>query len=210
MSVVYLNIESTSPPTIPPDPESVETPRNYKDPDTIRQYKIRRAMEIWKDLATKPHSANVIAISYAVDDGDPVVMMNVNEWLLFQQFDEIVHGLQDDLKYRKYVTFNGFGFDFPTMYARAVKYGLRNLAVEMRMRTKWGDDRHIDVFNVLGSEGSLDDWCLFFGINLDNPIRGSQVTESFLKQQHDLIYKHSLSRVIGAREIYRKLLAAGF
>ena len=53
-----------------------------------------------------------------------------------------------------------------------------------------------------------DDWLEFYGITVDNPITGSQVSEAMLAGQTDLVARHNASRVLGLREITKRLMAA--
>lgn len=209
--IVYINLESRVPIHAYPDPSRVKAPANYKNPDIIQKYQIEHAMTTWRALAVDPTAGQVFCITYMVEgDETPTVLMHADEEALLKAFQEYIPQLIDRAQGQPliWVTFNGLKFDFQFLFNRAVRYGLGLLARQMQAK-RWGDYCHIDVFQILGGECTLDEWCDFFGIVLDNPISGAQISEALIKQQHDEIVRHTISRVVGCRGIYLKLKEAG-
>lgn len=213
---VYLNCETRPPLGTSPHPSMVRAPSHYKDQVKIDAYKAERMVAAWEHMAVEVFSAQVFVISFAAEDDDVTVMMTNDEKGLLEAFEKQVQGLLERAHPGPitWVTFNGWKFDHPMMFSRALKHGCNLAAAQMRC-PKWGDAFHVDVFNILGGNldrddaGSLDDWCAFYGVELDNPIGGHQISQSALKQQHDLIHRHTISRIEGARGLWKVLQRGG-
>lgn len=201
MNTIFLNIETCPPNGTRPDPSRVQVPVNYKDPEKISAYQLEHAVKDWRNLSTSLPFAKICCITWAVGDEEP-------RYLIWPDEDKLVRQFEAELgepRPIEWVTFNGLKFDHPILRARAVRYGCSHLASQMATR-RYGDQFHVDIFQRLGGEGRLDEWCQSFGIELDNPITGAGVLDALVREQYDLVVRHSVSRIIGTRAIYNLLV----
>jgi hypothetical protein len=104
-----------------------------------------------------------------------------------------------------WVTFNGARYDYPTLFWRGARHGVARVRDEFRFRAgRYGDPRLLDLYHILGEDGSLDAWAEFFGIEQDNPISGGDIATCISRGQHDLVLRHAKSRVTTLRAIHQK------
>jgi hypothetical protein len=228
--VCYINIETTPPFGTMPSKALVKVPRTHTKPSSIEKFQEDNAVKAWKDLALHRWTAQVASIAFILDEA-PDAELIVNLWTIereiFAWLDAQIKEMRRIATERRepliFCAFNGCGFDFPILQMRGLKYGFHAVAGAFSMSSKWGDRNHIDPFITLGGmhlthhevalvekkHGSLDDWLEFFEIKLDNPIRGSDVSEALLRADNDLVIRHTISRVLGLREIARRLHLAG-
>lgn len=224
----YLNIETIPPFGTLPSPSLVKVPRTIKKTDTREKYLAENTAKAWKELALHRWTAQIGCYGLILDDDPPPVTLRIwanEKELLTSLREELATAYEMAAERREpliFVAFNGIGFDYPMIRDRAIKYEIPDLAGWMHCPTKWPDAEHWDPFLTLGGiiryshesvlaekkGGSLDDWLEFYGITVDNPITGSQVSEAMLAGQTDLVARHNASRVLGLREITRRLMAA--
>lgn len=208
MKTIYYNIETMVAQGIFPDPSKVKAPKTWKDPVKIAERKEKDALEIWEKNKVHPTNSQVCAITVLpAEDEFPIVMMNVYEELLFQQFAEWLAAwkLANPGPIR-WNTFNGIDLDYPFTFMRAVKYKLYDLAREM-VPTRYPTALHEDMRYRLARTGTLDDYAAFFGIENPNDISGDKLTEAIRRGDHARAMAHMTTRVTLLREI-DKLIGA--
>ncbi len=206
---IYLNIETIPPVGTRPDPARVKVAKNIKKPELIAERKVAGAEDAWRRLALIPWTAQVFCCSVLAGDAEEAtLLMHYDERYLLGNLQDLLNALMTSGNALRFVTYNGLSFDFPILRARAVKYGMRDLAQYMHTG-RWGDDSHIDVFRQLGEEGSLDDWAFFFNLPNDNPIDGSEISTCMEAGRHNEVVRHARSRVELLRGIYKKLEYCG-
>jgi hypothetical protein len=202
-----------------PDSKYVKVPSNYTKQATIDAYVAEHMIDAWNKLALVRHVAQVFCVTLLIDDEpDAEVRMSNDERGLFEAFAQRVEELRDQAGREPLIwgTFNGLDFDYPMAYLRALKYGLYDLAEVIKPTSRWGDPMHVDLLPILSGsyrpereQGSLDDWCAFFDVEIDNPISGKEVSQAMLRRQHDQVQRHTVSRVVGARGLHKILSRAG-
>ena len=212
---VYIDIETAPPLHTLPDPSSVEAPDSYKDPRKIHVYKMEKAYPLWAKQALHPAKAQVIIVGAAVDDGPIFQTVSTLESDVIRAFDAWLEEhapVPDNPKEPSpvLVAYNGFGFDFPVLMMRAIKYKLPRLARRMRVTNKWGDATHKDPFAAIGlREGKLFDWASLFGIGIETEHGGGEVFELIRSGRHKEAMLKNSEDVRILREVDKLLTEAG-
>ncbi len=166
---VYIDCE-TMPSHKPVDISKVQANRTYKDPEKIREDKLRKAYTAWMNTAKELHSARVFIIGAAVDNGEIATVINASEEHVIKAFaawlDEHAPMPQHPSEPPPVlVAYNGVGFDYKLLALRAVKYGMPELARRLKpTNSRYGDSTRRDPFVDLGHTGSLHDWADLFSI----------------------------------------------
>jgi len=204
MRTVYVNIETSVPLGVMVDPSSIKAPKNYKDPDKIREYQLREALERYDRIPLHPLQAQVVCFTTLVEgETDPEVYLVNNERVLFDQIEEwisVIH--REGQTPIRWCSYNGIRFDYPLLRLRGAKYGKALTASEFTTRTRYPDHKHSDLFQQLGEPGTLDEVAAFFGTSTyDNEIHGSEIRGCLALGHHDKIIRHTRSRVLILRDI---------
>jgi len=218
--ILYLDIETIPSQDIKPDPDMVEPPGNYKNPDTIKAYQEAKADEVYRKLSLNPLWAQVIVISAAYGDEDIVVTYGEDEQSIFNEFDKYLSSLslspqstKDLIKQSPdtwtIVGYNIREFDAPILFLRAKKYGCKNIERLLRDLSRY-DRRIEDVMQMaLPTMGKqylkMDELCKFFGIEGKGDIDGSMVYDYYLEGKIKDIADYCSKDVQRTRELYNIL-----
>lgn len=107
----------------------------------------------------------------------------------------------------RYVTFNGLDFDFPMLFLKSVRYGIKlNLPIK-----RYATDEHFDVRAVLTNWdsyalGDLDFWSKYFGLERkEGTIKGEEVYEYYKQGKIDKIIERCGECLRLTEGIYLKL-----
>jgi len=220
-SLLFIDIETIAPQDIKPNPDMVEPPGNYKNPDTVRAYQESKADEAYRKLALNPLWAQVIVISAAYGDGDIHTFKDDNEEHLLKKFDMYLYNLQQNPSSTKdlikqspdvwtLVGYNIREFDAPILFLRAKKYGCKNIERLLRDLSRY-DRRIEDVMQMaLPTMGKqylkMDELCKFFGIEGKGDIDGSNVYDYFIGGKLEEIAQYCSEDVQRTRELYKILI----
>jgi len=218
--ILYLDIETIPSQDIKPDPDMVEPPGNYKNPETIKAYQEAKAEEVYRKLSLNPLWAQVIVISAAYGDEDIVVTYGEDEQSIFNEFDKYLSSLslspqstKDLIKQSPdtwtIVGYNIREFDAPILFLRAKKYGCKNIERLLRDLSRY-DRRIEDVMQMaLPTMGKqylkMDELCKFFGIEGKGDIDGSNVYDYYLQGKLGEIAEYCKKDVERTRELYNIL-----
>lgn len=200
---VYLNIETKPPPSSDPSHfyDKVKIDNRIKDEAKRLERITVKATEAYRAQSVKPFLAHVFVLTLLEDDGEPDILVELDERALVKALDTYIRETPEKIIWH---TFNGVRFDHPLLRLRGMKYGAQNVVREMTTR-KWGDEYHQDWFLKLGGEGSLDDLAAFFGISHPNPITGADVGERFMRGDTESVRLHTASRVLILRDLRARL-----
>lgn len=211
MTRLFLDIETL--PLGEPDPEQVEPPKNYKDPDKIAAYQADKALDAWKTGSLDALRGRVLCVGVAVDERPATVMHDDDE-------RQLLSDLQDGILYYAQsgpvdiVTYNGGAFDRPFLARRALVHGLDALAAWARVRKPWEAGTDLLELWRMGdrrARGTQADVAAALGIDTAaNPISGAEVADRYLAGDIDAILEHCRQDVIELREIWRRMDAAGW
>jgi len=219
--ILYLDIETIPAQDIKPNPDLVEPPGNYKNPETIKAYQEAKADEVYRKLSLNPLWAQVIVISAAYGDEETVTFFSDDEEDLFISLDrhlssverEPVKSTKDLIKQSPdtwtIVGYNIREFDAPILFLRAKKYGCKNIERLLRDLSRY-DRRIEDVMQMaLPTMGKqylkMDELCKFFGIEGKGDIDGSMVYDYYLEGKIKDIAQYCSKDVQRTRELYNIL-----
>lgn len=210
---VYIDIETSPPLSTFPNAAAVTPPKNYKDPKKIEAYQSEHAYSFWAGKAVSLPLAQVIMIGAAVDDGPVWQCTHASEKEILTEFWtwlQDVAPLPEDKRGPMPVlcAYNGVGFDFPILAARACKHGLVDMARRMKPN-RWGDATHRDPFLDLGRDGKLVEWAESFGIERTTNVTGGEVFELIHQGKHPLALQKNHDDVRILRELTKRLRAGG-
>mgnify|MGYP001489403492 CR=1 FL=1 len=135
----------------------VEAPKNWKDPEKIAAYIERKKAEIVEKAALSPRTGKVVCVGLLFRnvgetgaEWKPWALASPDEDDLLRMVDTVLHGAT----ITRIITFNGKRFDLPYLVARYMTH-----AMQTRFNLPVGHDkRHIDLWDLLGRDGSLSAW----------------------------------------------------
>lgn len=205
---VYINVETIPPLGSKPDPATVRVPGNYTKPDSIKRYQEENAEEAWRMKATDLLQAQIVIISLlpSGDCSPPVVLEGKDEKKLLLDFKKWIDENKSNFE-TTWQTWNGLSFDYPMLRLRGMKHSIAEIARAFEHPSR-PDYKYGDLMVELGGRGSwlgLDKTAAFLGIENDNPISGAEVPQLIWGPRHDLVLRHTKSRVTLLREIERRM-----
>ena len=210
---VYLDIE-----TIPDQRQSVidyvskniEPPASHKKPETIEKWwneESKSAIDLaYRKLSLDPWFAQIICVSFAIDDDDPLVYMgDGNEKHLLKNLFAALKA--------------GIGPRMPTFVGSYIAYDLRTLFARSRINQvefprfipvfeKPWSDRVYDTSNIFGDRDhrlSMERACLAFDIKGKGDFSGSMVYDAWKKGRLTEICEYCCDDVWRTRAIYKAL-----
>jgi len=219
-SLLFWDLETIPPQDRKPNPDDVEPPGNYKNPETIKAYQEAKADEVYHKLALNPLEAQVIVISAVYGDGDIHTFKDDNEEHLFKKFDMYLHNLQQNPSSTKdlikmspdtwtLVGFNLKEFDIPILFLRAKKYNCSLIQKLLRDLSRY--DRRIEDVMIMALPTmksqyvKMDELCKFFGLEGKGDIDGSMVYNYFKEGKLKEIAEYCAKDVERTRELYKIL-----
>lgn len=204
---VYINVETTPPIGSKPDPAMVRVPGNYKKPDSIKQYQEENAEEAWRMRATDLLQAQIVIISLLPSTASyPVVLEGKDEKQLLLALEKWIDENESSMG-MQWQTWNGLSFDYPMLRLRGMKHCIPKIARAFEHPSR-PDYKYGDLMVELGGRGAwlgLDKTAEFLGIENDNPISGAEVPQLIWGPRHELVLRHTKSRVTLLREIERRM-----
>ena len=213
---LYLDIETASPSQI--NQALIDNIRDNMRPDgrasDAEASKVKKFMALMEDSPLEPLLAQVIAVNYAINDAEPVCLLNEegNEETLINQLAGDIRAAQvgEDDFFISIVTFNGKSFDIPLLRIRAAKYGIEIPGFPWD-NNKYDQSNHFDVRAALTNfdqygRGTEDQWCLFFGIALgDNRSKGSDIPLLWEDKKFDVIRQKGITDILLLRSLFLKI-----
>jgi len=186
--------------------KEIQAPKNWKDPAKIEKYIEDKKTELIGKAALSPRTGKVVCVGLGIR------IRNESEWR-FETYEGIDEGLilkQADTRLQelnavKIITFNGKHFDIPFLLARQMK---ANQPTEFKLPTGY-DKRHVDLFELLGRDGSLGAWSAAI-LGKPHNQDGSDVAAMVEAGQWDELTAYCLDDVRHTAELYERLeLVAG-
>lgn len=186
--------------------KGIQAPKNWKDPAKIEKYIEDKKKEIIERAALSPLTGKVVCIGFGRR------IRNEEEWLcetcvgmdektILGAMDSYLHGCNAT----KIITFNGKRFDIPFLLARQMKH---NVSTEFKLPIGY-DKRHVDLFDLLGRDGSLGAWSAAI-LGKPHEQDGSDVAAMVEREAWDELAAYCLDDVRHTAELYERLqLVAG-
>jgi len=157
---MVLDIETVAEPTsavVLEMVKQIKPPANYKDEAKIEAHREKKKQEIISKAALRASTGRIVAVQ--------IGLRTDAEWDFAVFVDKIgdegalLKNVCDSLNecgcpIARLGTFNGKHFDVPFLTARSMHHGLN---LHLGLPQEYG--RHIDLRDVLGKQGSLDEWC---------------------------------------------------
>ena len=204
-------------------------PSNYRDPDKIKNYELKKAEEIYRSFSLDPMKCHVLVCCYAVGsvtwaDGVKSIELGEIKTLrsdkhdIVSELDRIVGGLTEGLKRRPKVTLvahNIKKFDAPVLMAQAVKCGAPHLVDMMNFDKPW-ESCLFDTNEwwrvhccTTRSTSKLDVIGRFLGLGSKTEgMDGSKVLDVYQKHGIDPIAEYCKQDVELLQAVYQHLLEA--
>lgn len=188
--------------------EPVSAPANYKDPEKIAAY-IAEAEKAQREKAgLYPWTNRIIALGWCeeTDDVERVSVAN-NDVIEATMLREFLERVVDNRGYVvPLVTFNGLGFDLPTLMARARLLGVRcpEFSID-RYRSPHPDLMQILTFRGAIPARSLTWYAKRFGLNTDDAFSGKHIADLYADDNWDAIKAHCASDVRLTRQLAERL-----
>lgn len=158
----------------------IKAPKTYKDPEKIELYILKQKEELTKKMSVDVDFCKIKCIGLKEDD-EPAKIVTLEHLIekLYKQI-EVIPETTTGYKERRFfdlITFNGKRFDLPVIIRECIRLGVgdgtekRNQqdSVLNHLKTwsrKYNSDIHIDLYELLGEDKSLD---MYSSIYLDWP-----------------------------------------
>ncbi len=208
MTKIFVDIE-TLPGPVMPGLDKIEAPKNYKNPEKIRIYKVENQEKLWRKEALTSHKGIILCIGFAFGDGEVECLYNgaPDEQEIMIELDSRLKYIADNLVWIGKST----AFDCLFLYQRAVKYRCLNILDHLNPVLKL---RHniIDITNLFGQwldyryMVSLDDMAAFFGLESSKSIMtGAHVFSNWQAGNHKMIQQYNKADVELTRQLYNLL-----
>lgn len=188
--------------------EPVSAPSNWKDEAKIAAYVAEKQQAQIARAGLYPWTNRIIALGWCeeTDDVERVEVCN-NEATERRVLTEFLARIVDNRgAVVPLVTFNGLGFDLPTLMARARLLGVRcpELSID-RYRSP-----HPDLMQILTFRGALDARSLTwfakrFGLDTSDAFSGKEIAQLYEDQNWDAIKSHCASDVRLTRQLAERL-----
>lgn len=209
--VVFLDLE-TLPGPERPDPETLTPPGNYKSPDAISKWRAENADKLYRAQALDSMLGRILTIGFAVDDQDPVAMTlgleAENEADLLRQFENAIIEECGSAP-PTWVAFNGYSFDMPWIWRKAIKHGLNYLPRKINFdRYKGNIVDPMRMWHPHDYRGfvKLGDLAAFLGLGTKTDgFDGSMIFDAWQEGRLEEIADYCREDVALVREVFRKL-----
>lgn len=182
----------------------IEPPKNYRDADKINAYLEEKRRAVYERAALSPLTAEVAVVGLAWRcEGATEWMIEAldadkgGEEKLLRALDARVTALDP----RRIVTYNGTRFDIPFLAAR---YTIRGLTSYPWPTGR--DYQHIDMFRLLGEQGSLEQWSIALGMG-SKGVSGADVPALIAAGEWDTVREHCKDDVACTAELYDRVIA---
>jgi len=187
----------------------IGAPKNYKDPVKIKQYIEAAEDEIWRKTALAGTFGEVWCISWAVDQGQPLVVTRQSledpeEKLLEEWYDIISYG-QEGLGTPTWIGHN-VRWDLRFLWQRSMVRGIRP-SVDLAIDSKPWDDTVRDTMLMWDPKNytSLDNLCLALGLEGKGDIDGSKVWDAVQEGRWEEVAEYCRQDVERARQVYQRI-----
>ena len=211
MQHIYIDLETTPGP-VPPTPDTIQAPANYKDPEKIAAYRQAAVEDEWRKESLLSHKGRVLCIGWAVGDDEVQCAYGNDEREVMESFR---HNLGLSLEASgtsiQWVGFNLTTFDLNWLRHRAVKYGMRDLAYRLP-----ADRYPKNVFDLRAwwngadyqGKGKLEEIAAFFGLpGKTGGIDGSKVFDYWRAGRIMEIVEYCKRDVELTRELHERINA---
>ena len=212
MQNVFIDIETIPGPEKPKKSE-VSPPGNMKKAETIAKWFAEKGEtareELWKKQALESLKGRVICIGFAVEDNPVEALCWENEEEMLKGFWSMVQEQNRFGDPVRWVGFNNRSFDMNWLYHRAVKYGMKDLAIQIP-RKRYSDSI-IDLREVWNggdwqAKGKQDELAAFLGTHRKTDgLDGSKVFKLWQQGKLEEIASYCKDDVEGVRDMYHKL-----
>lgn len=181
----------------------ISAPANYKDKDKIEKYIEEKKAALLERAALSPLTGEVAVVGlawraqYATSWEHEVLDASAGEETLLRALDERMPRLDT----RRIVTFNGGRFDLPFLAAR---YAIRGMSSYPWPAPR--DRQHLDLFAVLGEQGSLDQWAIAMGMPTKD-IKSADMPALVAAGEWEAVREHCLGDVLVTAALYERVAA---
>lgn len=205
MAIIWLDIE-TIPSANPPDPESIDPPANYKNPETIAKWQEENAEAVWRKESLESIKGKICSIAWAVGDGE-VCFRGIWQKPIEEILCDFELVVQEEAAKSNRVTFGGFNhgsFDMQWLYHRALKFNLVGL-IDQIPRERYSkyllDVRSLWTGGDNYAKGTLYDIAKFLGYEVFDDMDGGKVFDFYQEERFEEIEKYNKHDVFLTRNI---------
>lgn len=193
------------------DPEKIRLKVEAELPkliDAAKAYHLKAYEEGWRKNALKSLHSDIIALSYAIDL-EAVESITGTDEEICRSFNDVLKDIGHPRSGIRLVAHNGFGFDFPFLFHRGVRYKLLSLATTFnvtRHSLNVDDTQAMFAGSQWGAYYSLSSIGEFLGLGGKEGMTGSEVHDYYIAGKLDEIVKYSARDVSLLRAIHQRLL----
>lgn len=153
------------------------------------------------------------AVEYAAIEGRAAG----GEAALLQEFMAICSGSRGKREIQRYITFNGKGFDIPTLIHRAAVHRIKPAASLLRAANAkpWESDLHVDMasafrFGAATGRYSLEAFALAYGMaNPKAESDGSKLGTFVEQQDAESLFEYVMGDVVTTANLYERWKSLG-
>ncbi|WP_421901274.1 ribonuclease H-like domain-containing protein [Maridesulfovibrio sp.] len=209
---VFIDIE-TIPGAEKPKKSEISPPGSMKKQETIKKWFAEKGdaelEKLWRRQALESLKGRILCIAFAVEDHPVEILYGGAEEQLIRTFWTRIKKLNRYGDVVCWIGFNNRSFDMNWIYHRAVKYGLKDLAIQIPRKRY--SDQIIDIREVWNgadyqAKGRQDEIAAFLGTKRKTKgLDGSRVFDLWRKGQVEKIGAYCGEDVESIRDEYRKL-----
>lgn len=204
-------------------------PKNYRDPEKIKAFELKKSEELYRAWAFDPMNCEVIVCSYSIGtlthhkDGPPtfdpgvVCSLKVGEHDIIADLDRIAAGLLSEVRRTvRVIAHNVKGYDAPVLMAAAIRTDSVNLVRLLSFDKPW-ESRLWDTCEWWRthcstgrrSTAKLDSIAKYLGVGAKTEgMDGSKVLDVYQEGGLEDIVKYCEQDVRVLAAVYRKILVA--
>jgi hypothetical protein len=185
-----------------------EAPKNYKDPDKIAEYLAKANSEQLTKAALDVDLCRVVAIGFWLNDGKGIRAATADseqaEAMMLTAFWTAMRG---PFGLRTIVGHNILDFDLPALQRRSLYLGIQTPRISL---DRYRHPNVVDTMQELSYNGklryrSLNFFCKRFGIQVDDPVVGSEIPALIAMKDWDAIKGHVRADVEKAKALAERI-----
>ncbi len=205
-------------------------PSNYRDPDKIKAYELKKSEQIYREWAFDPMKCLIICCSYSIGtlkyhkDGsrefDPGVVctLRIDKHDILADMERIAEGLNREVRRRvRVIAHNVKGYDAPVLFAEAIRTSSTSLISLLNYDKPWESKmfdtcewwrKHASTGNRKSS-AKLDDIAKYLEVGSKTEgMDGSKVLDVYRDGGLDKIVEYCEQDVRVLSSVYERLLPA--
>jgi len=208
---MVLDLETVGRPDVSEYLDDVSARSNLRDPEKIAADLAKKREEAVTNAGLDWNANRIVAIGYQTEeDAEPTVLLCQDEEREVYALRKVWHAYTD--RSRRLVSFNGAGFDVPTLIQRS---RLLRVTVPRIDQRKYGNSDQIDLYRLLTFDDTqrtfvirrtLDNFTRLFGLDVPTDQHdGGDIARLVADGAWDAIAHHVRTDVVKTRALAERL-----